>query len=555
MSGSLLMRVIMKTSESNIFEQDLSRRSANFQPLTPLDFLKRAADVYPEKVAVIYGNQKHTYRQLCERCCCMAGALANRGIGAGDTVAIISPNTPALLEAHFHVPMAGAVLNAINTRLEATTIARILEHGRSRILFSDKSYSAVVESALSMIENPPLVVDIDDPLAEEGRLIGDIDYEAFLHEGKADHDWQVPEDEWQALSLNYTSGTTGNPKGVVYHHRGAFLNALGNAMMFGLNERSVYLWTLPMFHCNGWSFPWSVTAVGGTHVCLRHVAPGDIFSSIESCRVTHLCGAPVVLNMLIHAPDELKSKFDWTIEIGTGGAAPPSSVIAEMENMGFRVTHLYGLTESYGPSTICAWQQDWEDLPQAEKARKIARQGVRNITLSSQMVADPVSMQPVPFDGETIGEVMLRGNTLMKGYLLYPEASEAAFAGGWFHTGDLAVVHPDGYMEIKDRSKDIIISGGENISSIEIEEILYRHPDIMEAAVVARPDDNWGESPCAFITLRPETALLTEDEIIFWCRDKLAHFKCPRTVVFGELPKTSTGKIQKFKLREQARNL
>ena len=395
------------------------------------------------------------------------------------------------------------------------------------------------------------MIDIDDPLYEGGTLVGEMDYEAFLATGDAQAPWQKPQDEWQAISLNYTSGTTGNPKGVVYHHRGAYLNALGNVLAFGLSPQTVYLWTLPMFHCNGWTYPWAVTSVAGTHVCLRRVDPKDIFAAIERHGVTHMCGAPIVLNMLVHAPDEAKRRFSRTIEIATGGAAPPSTVIANMERMGFRVTHLYGLTESYGPATLCAWQDEWQDLPLEQRAARMARQGVAYPTLAGVRVADPATMRDVPADGATIGELMLRSNTLMKGYLKNPAATDEAFAGGWFHTGDLGVMHADGYVEIKDRSKDIIISGGENISSLEVEEVLYKHPAVMEAAVVARPDPQWGESPCAFVTLKPGSAA-TADGIIAFCRDNLAHYKAPRSVVFGALPKTSTGKIQKFVLRERA---
>ncbi|MFI4988682.1 MAG: AMP-binding protein, partial [Alphaproteobacteria bacterium] len=416
-----------------------------------------------------------------------------------------------------------------------------------------REFSPVVRPALARLAKPPLVIDIDDALHTGGELLGEKDYEAFLQEGDAELAWRWPADEWEAIALSYTSGTTGNPKGVVYHHRGAFLNALGNVIEFGLDGRAVYLWTLPMFHCSGWTYTWAVTAVAGTHVCLRRVDPALIFPAIERHRVTHLCGAPVVLNMLVHAPDAIKRRFDWTIEVATGGAAPPSAVIAAMERMGFRVTHLYGLTESYGPATLCAWQEAWAELPLEEKAAKMARQGVRYVTLAEFMVAEPASMAPVPSDGATLGELMLRGNTVMKGYLKNAKASEEAFRGGWFHTGDLAVRHPDGYAEIKDRSKDIIISGGENISSLEVEEVLYKHPAVMEAAVVARPDETWGEVPCAFVTLKSADVPASAEEIIAFCRERLARYKVPKHVVFGPLPKTSTGKIQKYALREKAR--
>ena len=463
---------------------------------------------------------------------------------------MLAPNVPALLEAHYGAPMAGAVLNALNYRLDAASIAFILAHGEAKLLIADRELAPIVKPALAALGRPMPLVEIDDGV---GETLGGVDYEAFLGEGDPGAEWTPPADEWEAIALNYTSGTTGNPKGVVYHHRGAFLNALGNAITFGLDRNSVYLWTLPMFHCNGWTYTWAVTAVAGTHVCLRRVEPAPIFAAIAEHRVTHLCGAPIVLNMLVHAPDSAKRRFDHIVEAATGGASPPSAVIEAMEKMGFRVTHLYGLTESYGPAAVCAWQDEWAELPLAERAAKMARQGVAYPTLDQLRVVDPATMADVPSDDAALGELMLRGNTLMKGYLKNPRATEAAFEHGWFHTGDLAVRHPDGYVEIKDRSKDIIISGGENISSLEIEEVLYRHPQVMEAAVVARPDPVWGESPCAFVTLKPDAPAVAAEEIIAWCRARLAHYKAPRSVVFGPLPKTSTGKIQKFELRDRAR--
>lgn len=540
------------TTGHNIFETDLPQRSANFRPLSPISFLGWAAGVYPEKTAVIHGELRRTWGQFQDRCNRLASALQKRGIGIGDTVAVMSPNAPAMLEAHYGIPMAGAVLNALNFRLDAATLAFILDHGEAKVLITDREFSPVVKDALEILDRPLIVIDVDDPLAKGGDLIGEMDYETFLTEGDADFIWTPPEDEWQAITLNYTSGTTGNPKGVVYHHRGAFLNAMSNAMVFGLNHRTVYLWTLPMFHCNGWTYTWAVTAVGGTHVCLRETDPAKIYPAIADHRVTHMCGAPIVLNMLVHAPDNVKVAFDQTVEVATGGAAPPSAVIAGMERLGFRVTHLYGLTESYGPSTYCAWQDDWADLDLDAKAEKMSRQGVRSPTLFDQDVIDPETMQPVPADGKTMGELMLAGNTVMKGYLKNPQASDLAFAGGWFHTGDLGVMHPDGYVEIKDRSKDVIISGGENISSLEIEECLYKHALVMEAAVIAAPHEKWGETPVAFITPKPGSEdAISEADIIGWCRDNIAHYKSPTKVIFGPLPKTSTGKIQKYVLRER----
>jgi fatty-acyl-CoA synthase len=538
------------------FEEGLERRAANHAPLTPSSFLARAAAVYPRKPAVLHGDAQLTYADLEARSRRLASALARRGIGPGDTVAIMAPNVPAMLEAHYGVPMAGAVLNALNYRLDARTIAFILQHAEAKLLITDAEFSDTVGPALGLLPRAIPVVDIVDPLADPARggaRLGATDYETLLAEGDPGYEWPRPADEWQALALLYTSGTTGNPKGVVYSHRGAYLNALGNALAFGLTPRSVYLWTLPMFHCNGWTYPWAVTAVGGTHVCLRKVDPALIFRLIRRHGVTHLCGAPAVLTALIHAPEEVRTRPDEVVEVATGGAAPPTAVIAAMEAMGFRVTHLYGLTESYGPATICAWQPEWDGLALPERAAHAARQGVAYPTLDGLMVADPTALTPVPRDGVTMGEVMLRGNTVMKGYLRNPEATEQALRGGWLHTGDLAVWHPDGYIEIKDRSKDIIISGGENISSLEIEEVLYRHPAVMEAAVVAKPDPRWGETPCAFVTLRPDAAPVTADDVIAWCREHLAHFKAPRVVAFGPLPKTSTGKIQKYVLREQAK--
>ena len=538
----------------SIFEEQLQKDRANFEPLTPVSFLRRAAQVAPSHTAIIHGQRRYSYAQFLARSSQLANALASRGIGPGDCVAIMGANTPEMLEAHNGVPMLGAVLNSLNIRLDANTIAFILDHGEAKVLLTDQAFSDVIKEALTLTQRELLVIDVDDSESQGGESLGEMDYETFISGADDTFPLGQPEDEWQALSLLYTSGTTGNPKGCVYHHRGAYLNALGNMTTMELNRDSVYLWTLPMFHCDGWTFTWAVTAAMGTHVCLRAVEPEAVFASIASNGVTHMCGAPIVMNMLANAPQEMKTPFSQTVEIATGGAAPPSAVIEAMEADGFHVTHLYGLTETYGPATVCIPQEDWPALALQERSSRMARQGVHYGTLENASVKKPETMEDVPWDGKTFGEVMIRGNTVMKGYLKNEEATQAAFAGGWFHSGDIAVRHPDGYIEIKDRSKDIIISGGENISSLEIEETLYRHPKVLEAAVVARPDETWGESPCAFVTLH-EGEDAQPQEIIDFCRDNMAHYKAPRTIVFGELPKTSTGKIQKFVLREKAGNL
>ena len=539
----------------SIFSQGLQPAPVNHVALTPLSFIERTAAVYGDYPAVIHGSIRRNWRETYQRSRRLASALAGRGIAQGDTVAVMLPNIPAMLEAHFGVPMIGAVLNALNVRLDAEAIAFMLEHGEAKVLITDREFHKVIAAALKLMAHPPLVIDVDDPEYGEGAAVSELDYEAFLAEGDPEFAWSWPEDEWQAISLNYTSGTTGNPKGVVYHHRGAYLNSLGNQMTWAMGNHPVYLWTLPMFHCNGWCYPWTVTALAGTHVFLRRVDPQKILTLIREHQVTHLCGAPIVLNALINMPDSAKAAIDHPVNAMVAGAAPPAKVIGAVEEMGIKVTHVYGLTEVYGPVTVCAWHAEWDDQPLQERARIKSRQGVRYATLEGLMVADPQTLQPVARDGNTLGEIFMRGNTVMKGYLKNPEATAEAFRGGWFHTGDLAVWHPDGYVEIKDRLKDIIISGGENISTIEVEDTLYRHPAVLEAAVVARPDEKWGETPCAWITLKAGFEDTREADIIAFCREHLAGFKLPKTVVFRELPKTSTGKIQKYLLRDWAKAL
>jgi fatty-acyl-CoA synthase len=538
----------------NPYARDLDKTPANYVPLTPLSFIERSASVYPTRLAVVHGAQRYTWRETYERCRRLASALAKRGIGRGDTVAVMLPNIPAMYEAHFGVPMCGAVLNTLNTRLDADAIAFMLKHGEAKALITDREFSPTIEKALAAVNPKPLVIDVDDPeYSGPGKRLGETDYERLLKTGDADYEWVWPEDEWDAISLNYTSGTTGDPKGVVYHHRGAYLNAVCNIITWSMPQHSVYLWTLPMFHCNGWTFPWAMAANAGTNVCLRRVDAATIFDLIRKHRVTHYCGAPIVHSTLINAPEALKKGIEHKVHAMVAAAAPPAAMIEGMERMGFDITHVYGLTEVYGPATVCAKHEEWDELDISERTRLNARQGVRYLMEEGLAVMDPQTMNPVPADGETMGEIMFRGNITMKGYLKNPKATQAAFAGGWFHSGDLAVMHPDGYVKIKDRSKDIIISGGENISSIEVEDVLYRHPAVLAAAVVAKPDEKWGETPCAFVELKPG-ATVSEEELIEFCRKHLARFKAPRAVVFGELPKTSTGKIQKFVLREKAKS-
>ncbi|MDA1371790.1 MAG: acyl-CoA synthetase [Proteobacteria bacterium] len=541
-------------SSENIYEKNLDQNPANYAQLTPLSFIERSASVYPDKVSLIHGATRYTWSQTYRRCCLLASALQKLGIGKGDTVSFMGANTPETFEAHFGVPMIGAVLNALNVRLDAKVIAFILDHAEAKILFTDREFSDTIKAALELVANKPVVIDIDDPYFEGGELLGETTYEAFLNTGSEDFTCFQIDDEWQAISLNYTSGTTGDPKGVVYHHRGAYLTALSNVVSWNLMAHPVYLWTLPMFHCNGWCFPWSLATVTGTSVCLRHIRDKAIFDAIRQYRVSHFCGAPVVLNTLLNAADELKQGIEQKIHCMTAGAAPPAAVIAGMEKMGFNVTHVYGLTETYGPCVVCAPQEAWQALSIDERAEVVARQGVRTSLQDELMVADPQTMQPVPKDGKTMGEIFMRGNLVMKGYLKNPQTTEASFAGGWFHSGDLAVWHEDGYCQIKDRSKDIIISGGENISSLEVESVLFKHAKIMEAAVVASSDDKWGEVPCAFVTLKPGEEMTT-GELVSYCREELAGFKIPKKVVFGPIDKTSTGKVQKYLLREKAENV
>ncbi|WP_051245226.1 acyl-CoA synthetase [Thalassobaculum salexigens] len=541
-------------AQANPYETDLDRNAANYVPLSPLSFLARTAATFPDRLAVAHGKRRYTWAQTAERCRRLASALAARGVGRNDTVAAMLTNTPEGVEAAHGVPMAGGVLNMLNTRLDAATIAFILDHGEAKVLLTDTEFAPVIREALTLTDRELLVVDVDDSEGPGGEKLGETDYESFLTTGDPAFEGLRPSDEWDAIALNYTSGTTGDPKGVVYHHRGAYLNALGNIMVWGMKMHPVYLWTLPMFHCNGWCFPWTITVQAGTHVCLRKVEAAAIYKAFAEEGVTHLCGAPIVMSMLLNADEQTKQSFPQSVQMMTAASPPPAPVLAGMQNLGIDVTHVYGLTEVYGPAVVCAWHDEWSIKPVDEQAALKSRQGVRYPSLEGLYIADAETLDPVPADGETMGEVMMRGNVVMKGYLKNPSATDKAFQGGWFRTGDLGVMHEDGYIELKDRSKDVIISGGENISTIEVEGVLYRHPAVMDVAVVARPDEKWGETPCAFVTLRPGKEA-TEAQLIAFARENMAHFKAPKTVVFGELPKTSTGKVQKFVLRERARNL
>jgi len=539
-----------QTKATNPYQQGLNKNSANYATLSPLSFLARVADIYPEYPSVIYGTTRFQWLQTKQRCTRLASALSKIGVSKDQTVAIMAPNIPAMYEAHFGIPASGAVLNSINTRLDAATIAYILKHSEARVLIADTEYSETVAKALATLDNPPIVIDIEDESVTTGNRLGTIEYEDFLNTGDTDFQWITPEDEWDAISLNYTSGTTGKPKGVVYHHRGAYMNALSNITGWEMSEHPRYLWTLPMFHCNGWCFPWSLAAIAGVSICSRSVSGSGIYAAIKDHRVTHLCGAPIVLNLIINTEASEQFKPDYTVRVMTAAAPPPASILQAMEDRGFHMTHVYGLTETYGPAVMCAWKSEWDSLTADKRAELKSRQGVRYQVLENLDVLDPETMRPVPRDGSTVGEIMFGGNIVMKGYFKNPEETQRAFAGGWFHSGDLAIVDEDGYLRITDRSKDVIISGGENISSIEIENTLYAHPAVLEAAVVAMPDEKWGETPCAFVALKTGE-VVSEADLIAWCRDRLAHFKCPSRVVFTELPKTSTGKIQKFQLREQ----
>jgi fatty-acyl-CoA synthase len=537
----------------NAYLSGLDQNKANFAALTPLSFLSRAAEVFPHKTSIIYGDLRFTWGQTFARCRRIASALQKRGVGKNDTVAVMLPNIPATLELHFAVPMSGGVLNTLNTRLDAEAIAFMLDHGEAKVLFTDREFTRIVDKALNLMQGPkPLVVDVDDPQFVGGSLLGEIDYDALLAEGDPDFAPQPPDDEWDAIALNYTSGTTGNPKGVVYHHRGAYLNAVNNIVSWGMPPHAVYLWTLPMFHCNGWCFPWTMAANAGVNVCLRRIDPKQIFALIAEHKVSHFCGAPIVHGMLINTDPSQRAAIDHPVAALIAGAAPPAAIIEGMEKIGVSITHVYGLTETYGPASVCAKQVEWDSLPLEKRAELNGRQGVRSLLQEAIDVVDLVEFKPVAHDGATMGEIVFRGNIVMKGYLKNERATQEAFAGGWFRTGDLAVIDPDGYIKIKDRSKDIIISGGENISSLEVEDVLYRHKDVVAAAVVAAPDEKWGEVPCAFVELR-EGAEPTQEEFLEFCRGQMARFKVPKRFIFGPLPKTSTGKIQKFILREAAR--
>jgi fatty-acyl-CoA synthase len=555
-AAARLVRRLKPAAAPNAYDTGLARNPANYQPLTPLTFLERAASVFPHRAAIVHGNVRYSYADFYARSRRLASALAKRGIGRGDTVSVMLANTPPMLEAHYGAPMAGAVLNTLNTRLDAAALAFIFDHADTKVLITDREFAPVIKEALKLAQTKPFVIDYDDPeFPQTGALLGEVGYEAFIAGGDPDFEWAMPADEWDAISLNYTSGTTGNPKGVVFHHRGAALMGYGNIIAANMGRHPVYLWSLPMFLCNGWCFPWALSVAAGTHVCLRWVRAKAMYDAIADHKVTHLCGAPIVMSTLINASEAERRPLPHRVQFITAAAPPPESVLAGMADAGFNVTHVYGLTETYGPAVVNEWNADWESLARGKRAAKKARQGVRYHALDALSVMDPETMEPVRPDGEMLGEVMFRGNIVMKGYLKNPAATKEAFAGGWFHSGDLGVLHADGYVQLKDRSKDIIISGGENISSLEVEDTLMKHPAVMFAAVVARPDEKWGETPCAFVEKRTGHEQVTADDLIGWCRENLARYKCPRHIVFAEIPKTSTGKMQKFKLRELAKSI
>ncbi len=542
-------------NDVSIYDIDLDQSPANFAQLSPLSFIRRTAAVYPDHASVIHGPKRFTWSETYKRCLRLGSALKKRGIGKNDTVAVMASNTPEMYECAFGPAMVGAVVNTLNVRLDADIIAFSLDHAEAKVLITDTEFSPTIKDVLAKIGRDIIVIDIDDPVYDgPGETLGEMDYEAFLATGDEDLDWSLPESEWDAISLNYTSGTTGNPKGVVYHHRGAYLNAMSNVVGWNMTHHPVYLWTLPMFHCNGWCFPWTIAAMAGTNVCLRRVNAANIYAAIDEHKVSHFCGAPIVLNFVINATEEERRPFDHQVDIMTAAAPPPSTTLSRIQEQGFRVTHAYGLTETYGPAVMCAWKEEWDAEPIEKQAYLKARQGVKYHVLEDLCIMDPETMTPVPADGETMGEVMFKGNIVMKGYLKNAKTTSESLSGGWFHSGDLGVLQPDGYIQLKDRSKDIIISGGENISSIEVEGVLYKHPAVMAAAVVAKPDDKWGETPCAFVEIKADSDVIAE-ELIAFCKEHMASYKCPRYVVFAELPKTSTGKIQKFLLRDQAREV